>query len=199
MRVTAYFNKWNTIPESIKKFILRALGILFSWKIVYLLFLLPTRVLDKPLSFAVAKGSALLLNFCSKTTAYTVKNENGQGSIGYGTGIVEMPLSNIYFYRQVVLSIEDGCNGLELLVLYAGFIVCLPATLRRKLLFIGIGMILIFLVNVLRCAGLVYLVIYYPKYVDVSHHYIFTFLVYGFIMGLWLLFSEGLKVEHARG
>ena len=194
MPAAAYLSKWNKVPAGIKKFILSAISILVIWKVLYLFILLPTRVLDKPLSTLVAKGSVIILNLCSGTHDYSARNEIGDVPSEHGP--VKMPLSNIYFKQTNVVSIEDGCNGLELFVLYGGFIVCLPASRQRKWFFIPTGILLIFLLNTARCAALSHIHIYYPKYIDFAHHYVFTFLVYGFIIGLWLLFTKNLTIAN---
>jgi len=78
----------------------------------------------------------------------------------------------------------------SLLVLYGGLILCLPASRRRKLTYIIGGIIGIEILNVLRCAGLVLVYLHKPEWLDFSHHYLFTFVVYAFIFWLWYLFSR---------
>ena len=97
---------------------------------------------------------------------------------------------NIYLHQDRVLSIADACNALELLVLYGGLILCLPAGASRKAIFITGGIVLIEIMNVIRCTALVLLYLHRPEYVDFSHHYLFSFVVYGFIFWLWFLFSK---------
>jgi len=196
LSTSIYINRWNQVPVAVKKFILRAVLILLVWKILYLVFLLPTRVLDKPLSHATSGGAVWLLNTFTHAGGYSAKSETGGVYTDYG--ITQMPLDNIYFHKKNIVSIEDGCNALELLVLYAGFIVCMPATMRRKVTFIVGGILLIYIVNVIRCAGITYIILYYPRYADFAHHYVFTFIVYGFIIALWLIFSRKLKLTHAQ-
>ncbi len=187
---------WNKIPVAIKQFILRIVIILITWKVLYLVFLMPTRILDKPLSQSVASNAAWILNIFTHSTDYTAKSENG--SISTENGVVSMPLSNIYFHQRNIVSIEDGCNALELFILYAGFIVCMPGSMRKKLIFIVGGVLLIYIVNVIRCAGITYIILYDPKHADFAHHYVFTFIVYSVIIGLWLIFSKNLKIADAE-
>jgi exosortase/archaeosortase family protein len=107
---------------------------------------------------------------------------------------VEEPVMHINLDRQQVLSIADVCNGLEVMVLYAGLILCLPASIKRKIRFILPGIVLIEVLNVIRCAGLAEIYLTHPEYLDFSHHYLFTFLVYAFIFWLWFLFSRDLDL-----
>ena len=191
-----YLNKWDKVPVAVKRFILRAAAILIAWKILYLAFLLPHRVLDNPISYAVATGTTWLLNTSTHSSAYYDKSETG--NIPTDNGFAPATLENIYFHGRNIVSIEDGCNGLELIVLYIGFIVCMPAATKRKVNFIITGTILIYVVNVIRCAGVAYIILYYPKYADFAHHYVFTFIVYGLIIAMWLIFSKKLDPAYDR-
>jgi exosortase family protein XrtF len=194
--LSAYIDRWNKVPVAVKHFLLRALAILVIWKVIYLAFLLPTRVLDKPLSYAVAASSVWILNMGTHSKNFIAKTEIGM--VSTDNGLTPMPLTNIYYSGSNVVSIEDGCNALELFVLYAGFIICMPATSRRKVIYIIGGILLIHVVNVLRCAGVAYAILYYPKYADFAHHYVFTFIVYGLIILLWLFFSKKVNLVHAE-
>jgi len=196
MLAGTYIHKWNNVPLAVRQFIYRAAAILLLWKVLYLVFLLPTRVLDKPLSHATANGSTWLLNSYTHTSDYWAKSEIGN-VIG-DNGLTSLPLDNIYFHQRNVVSIEDGCNALELFILHAGFIACMPASMRRKVLFIVGGIACIYVVNVLRCAAIAYIILYHPKYTDIAHHYVFTFVVYGLIIALWLLFSKKTNLAYAE-
>ena len=196
MPAGTYISKWNKAPVAVRQFILRAAAILLVWKVLYLVFLAPNRVLDKPLSHSVALGTTLILNTWNHTTDYTAKSEFGD--VVTDDGVSNMPLDNVYFRKRNIVSIEDGCNALELFVLYAGFIVCMPTSVRRKLVFTLGGIALIYVVNVLRCAGIAYFILYDPKHADFAHHYVFTFIVYGLIIALWLMFSNKLNLDNTE-
>jgi exosortase/archaeosortase family protein len=101
-------------------------------------------------------------------------------------------------YHERALSIADVCNGLELIVLYVGFILCFPAGVYRKALFILSGSVLIYIVNVARCAALVLIYMHSPALLDFSHHYLFTFLVYSFVFFLWYIFTNKPVLTHVQ-
>lgn len=193
MFTTAYHLRWSEIPLVVKRFFLKALFILVVWKVLYLFVLEPSRILDKPLTTTVGVSSAWLMNkadnagrYSSKSIRDYVLTENGK---------ILMPLQSIYSGSRRVVSIEDSCNALELMVLYAGFIISMPATAIRKLTFTIGGIIAIHAVNLLRCAGIGYIEVHYPQHEYFAHHYIFTFIVYGFIMSLWYLFAQKLTLN----
>lgn len=187
---------WNKVPVAVKKFIFKAFAILVIWKVLYLAFLLPTRLLDKPLTYSVGTATAWLLNTYTGSSDYSTRSEIG--NVATDQGYTAMPLQKVFFHQSNVVSIEDGCNALELFVLYAGFIICMPAKPLRKTLFIIGGIIAIYITNVIRCAGVAYIILYHPRYANFAHHYVFTFVVYGLIIALWLIFSKKLSFANAE-
>jgi len=187
---------WNKVPVAVKRFIFKAFAILVVWKVLYLAFLLPTRLLDKPLTYSVGTATTWLLNTYTRSSDYSTRSE--VSNVATDQGYTSMPLQKIYFHQDNIVSIEDGCNALELFVLYAGFIICMPAKILRKILFIVGGIIAIYITNVIRCAGVAYIILYHPRYADFAHHYVFTFVVYGLIIALWLIFSRKLSFTNAE-
>jgi len=179
--------RFTRIPRPVKEFLLKATILFVAWKAVYLLFLLPGRILDKPLTYIIGKSTAGALGLFNPSGDYNAipaMHPKGLGNQGLE------PVMAIRSNQTALLDIADVCNGLELLVLYAGLILCLPATRNRKLAYIIGGIIGIELPNVLRCAGLVAVYLHKPEWLDFSHHYLFTFVVYAFIFWLWYLFSR---------
>jgi exosortase family protein XrtF len=84
--------------------------------------------------------------------------------------------------------VGDPCNGLVLYALFAGFVLAFPGgTWRRKLPFIAGGIVLIYLLNILRVGALALNHLYSYGTVDFNHHYTFSFIVYGCIFLLWIL------------
>ncbi len=165
-----------------------------AWKLLYL-FILPERVLDAPVTNLVARGTTKTLNFFYRPAIYTTTPSTTEvkadGAV-YTEGDMD-----IFKGDRKVLIIADVCNGLELIALYIGFIICMPAQVSRKLIFIIGGTMLIYIVNILRCAALVQIYLHYPQYLDFSHHYLFTTIIYVFIFLLWLIFSKKLTIHAA--
>jgi exosortase/archaeosortase family protein len=177
----------HQIPGPVKTFLVKASILFVAWKAVYLIFLLPGRVLDKPLTSFVAKGAAATLGIFHPADDYNAIP--GTHAIITGREGIE-PVMTIRSGDTVLLNIADACNGLELLALYVGLILCLPASPKRKLIYIFGGIAGIEVLNVLRCVGLVLVYLHEPEYLDFSHHYLFTLVVYAFIFWLWYLYSR---------
>ncbi len=180
--------KLTRIPKPVKQFLLKSLALFLIWKALYLSVLLPGRILDRPLTNLIGNSTAATLNFFSRSNDYSTFPTIRPKVYPYiGETEEGMALNR---GQERLLFVADVCNGLEILVLYAGLILCLPAPPYRKLTFILGGIILIEILNVIRCSGLVLVFLHHPEYLDFSHHYLFTFVIYAFIFWLWYLFSK---------
>ena len=174
----------NDIPLPIRLFLGKALLFFILWKIVYGLFLYNT--LNPPLTTHVAKASVVLLNNSGFMSGFTTnKLITGGGEA-----------SEIYHDDKLVLFIADQCNALELMVLYIGFIICMPSGFWRKTKYILIGLLLIDIINILRCSGLIYLREYFHQYFEFAHHYLFKALVYGATFIMWIKYSRKISLKN---
>jgi len=73
-----------------------------------------------------------------------------------------------------------------LYALFSGFVIAFSTSLRHKLWFIPVGIVLIYGINMLRIVAMSLNHYYFFKTLDFNHHYLFAFTVYGFIGLLWL-------------
>jgi len=192
--VAKYFSHTRIrVPGSIGFFFIKAIGLFIAWKVAYLAYLRPKRILDEPLTHAVGVSTTKVLNGLAHTGRYTVVRAFDSTEMDGGT--VSGYVMDIYRNGVNTLRVTDACNGLELMVLYLGFLICFPAPLARKLWFAGIGVLSIFVLNVIRCTALMWISLHYPTYLDFSHHFVFTFIVYAFIFFGWFIFTKNLKLN----
>jgi exosortase/archaeosortase family protein len=70
----------------------------------------------------------------------------------------------------------------------------MPATIKRKVVYLIGGVFIIHIVNLLRCVGLSALLMHWDRYFDLAHHYIFKIMVYSTIFVLWVRYSNNLSV-----
>ncbi|GAB1857691.1 hypothetical protein MHTCC0001_25280 [Flavobacteriaceae bacterium MHTCC 0001] len=178
------------IPLPIRLFLGKALLFFLVWKIVYMFFLIETKIIDYPLTTHVADASVYVLNSMGFMSDFTSER------VIYVNGGNETESSEIVHNGNVVLYVADACNGLELFMLYIGFIVCMPSKFWRKVKYIIIGVIIIDIMNILRCCGLIYLREYFHQYFEFAHHYLFKIMVYAVTFVLWIVFSRKLTLKH---
>lgn len=89
--------------------------------------------------------------------------------------------------------IGGPCNGINLMFLFAIFIISYPSTNNKtKLWFITIGILVVHFINIIRIISLSLIAFYAPAYLEFNHTYTFTFIVYGIIFSLWMLWVNKL-------
>lgn len=100
---------------------------------------------------------------------------------------------------NVLLKISKSCTGTSLLFLYAAFIAIFPQkNLKKKLLYLIIGLIIIHEYNVLRIIVLSLSLKYKPEWYDFLHIYVFQTVIYVilFLLIRYYLNSNYLSRKH---
>ncbi len=174
------------VPPFVRKFLIRAFIIFLVWKSTYYLVLSPLRILDKPLTQITAKTTLHTLQWMYPNDLFCYKELTPFNKTDFfGTNIVR--------YGKKVIGIADPCNGLELFVLYVGFLFCIPSTLKRMGFFVLAGLLVIYILNISRCSLIACLNMSRSIYGDFAHHYLFKLVVYAGIFGGWMLYLRGGK------
>lgn len=176
---------WDSLNYTLRRFILIAILLIISWKLCYHLVLKPQRIIDKPLTTLTARIAVSTYNLLSNDSL---------------TYVGKLPSNNFTHYSEFILrnnlkilSIADPCNALELMVLYVGFLFCLNTNFKRVVFFSIVGVISIFILNIMRCNGMIWIATHKYGWFHFAHHYVFTLVVYSFIFFLWMLYSKSLK------
>ena len=151
-------------------FLVKAILLYTIWFVSYDFFISPDGSLDAWLDDIVAGHAANLLS---------IFGFNGSTSPGIDQTIV---LIN----GVSMVGVGDPCNGLELFVLFTGFIICFPGNTSSKLFYIPVGIIIIYICNVIRTMLLSLIQLKAPEYLELNHHYTFTIIVYSIIFFLWI-------------
>ena len=183
----------NKIPKQIRLFLGKAFLLFVVWKIIYNVFLYDAKYLDRALTAHVGNASVTLINSLGAMNGFVSKREMTDND---NLGILKDEVSVIYHNDKVVLNIANVCNGLELMVLYIGFIICMPSRFLRKFLYIILGLIVLDAINILRCVGLIYLREYYAIYFQFAHHYLFNAMVYTGTFIMWILYSRKIQFKN---
>ncbi len=96
----------------------------------------------------------------------------------------------LQFGSMNTLLIDNPCNGLTIMLLYIGFLVAYPGTWKSKLIFIGFGTVLVYLMNVVRVIFLSVNFAYHQVSFEFNHKYTFTFAVYVVVFLLWVTWAN---------
>jgi exosortase family protein XrtF len=184
--------KFSEIPKQVYKFIGRAIIIFFIWKLLYHVFLFSNRTLDAPFTSFTAVGTAKILKVFYPSSDFSIKSHVKQFNQSDSSKVYS---EIVYKETRPILSIADGCNALELIILFTGFILCIPMNIKRTAAYIFGGSLLLYLINILRCAVIGVLNISNNKLTDIAHHYLFKLIVYFIIFLLWKSYLQAFKHE----
>jgi exosortase/archaeosortase family protein len=94
------------------------------------------------------------------------------------------------------IQVEYDCLGVNLLFVFAFFVIAYFGKTSIKLWFIPLGMTIVFLLNALRMAALTVVVAYYPQNLDLFHHFIFQGMIYLVVLCLWWVFHRLVSPKH---
>jgi len=175
MNITNLKERYNKIPVGVRHFLLKALLLLVLWKALYYFVLFPTHIPDRWITDITTIAVAKLLHLFS-----------GQVITILWSGTRD----NIYINNNFLVGIAYDCNGLEEFELYIAILICLPTKWKRTLLYYVMGILGIYVLNVLRCAGLGWMKYIDNPLMDVAHHYAFKLVIYSFIFILWVWYSK---------
>lgn len=172
----------NTSP--LIQFLFKFMGLLLLWEVLYSFWLEPNGKIDFYLTKFVSDSSVWVLNLFG----YNISSFQGVGQ------------TQIFFLDNIrVLLVAHPCNGLMLLVLFIAFLICFSGNFWVKLISVLIGCCGIFVINIVRIVLLTLIKLYYPAYLDFSHKWLFTVIVYAFVFSLWILWVNKLsKIKIGR-
>ena len=152
------------------RFLAVAVVLYVLWLVGYEQWLAPDGRLDEVLCQQIASASLVLLR-----------------ATGFAASILPDAPHQLLIRDMPAVYVGPACNGLVMYALFGGFVVAYPGPWLRKLWYIPTGIVIIWLLNVLRVAALAINVHYAYSSVDFNHHYTFNLVVYSCIFGLWLL------------
>ncbi len=184
--VKEFKETYKEIPREVKRFLKRALLIFVIWKLLYGFFLYPSRFPDKQLTHLISAGTEQILSKIYPDMNFmvgeTCELDSDKQFFCY---------DYVMMGHQKIIVIADGCNGLELIALYAGFLFCIPAAIGKMTAYTILGIAMIGICNILRCAGLAWMNFHHYTLTGLAHHYVFKVVIYGLIFGVWIFYSRG--------
>jgi len=188
----SFISSFKSIPAEVRQFLGRVVFIFTAWKLVYIFILIPNEMPDAWLVRQLGNYSAKTMSVFYGGSDFTVKNTRRLKT--YGNEQVWVTHSYIYPKgKQAVLGIYQACNGLELMILTAGFMLCFKGDWKKKTVFIVAGVVGLFILNVLRCAMLGVVNMEFPRHFDFAHKYIFSLVVYAYTFLIWIWYVAKVK------
>jgi exosortase family protein XrtF len=97
------------------------------------------------------------------------------------------PTTYIAYEGRGIVSVYEGCNGLNVAIIFLCFLLAFGPLNKKLAWFIPVGLIVIHLTNLARIIGLFWVVIYLPNAVYFTHKYLFTAIIYAVVFIMWLV------------
>ncbi len=97
------------------------------------------------------------------------------------------PWLDVAFNGQNVVRIIEGCNAVSVMILFAAFVLAFSGKFKTTLIFILLGILSIYILNVCRIALLTVLLYKYPNQIHLLHGVLFPLIIYGFVFMLWII------------
>lgn len=156
--------------RSVITFFVKAVAIYGLWYVVYDLWIQPSGVLDRWVSIHVAQWAGGALSIL------------GEEVLVSGRSIWTSPEHGVV--------VADGCNGLTTIGLFVGFVLAYPGSTLRRALFIPLGMMVLYLSNVVRVAALGYFREHWTTAFDLIHGIGAPAFFYVIVLGLWVVWAN---------
>lgn len=161
---------YQELPANLKRFLIRGLILFIAWSLLYNLLLKPIEIPDRQLTHFIVICTEKVLSLF-----YTDLRVKG---------------ADIFINGFDAIQIAPSCNGLEMQVLFIGFLLCLPTSKKRFWSYALVGLVIINILNIIRCAVLAWMFYNNFTIADFAHHYIFKLIIFGAIFYMWMLYSK---------
>ena len=97
------------------------------------------------------------------------------------------PSYKVIYNSVYIARIVEGCNAISVIILFATFIFAFSNRFITTFLYIFLGSILIFILNIFRIALLTTGLYKYPEYGTFLHDILFPLVIYGVVFVLWIV------------
>ncbi len=97
------------------------------------------------------------------------------------------PCVKLIYSGKYVSRIIEGCNAVSVMILFISFVIAFTGKLKKTILFILTGIILIHILNITRIVFLCIALYHYPHCEHLLHGVVFPLVIYGVVFLLWVI------------
>ncbi|MDN4012476.1 exosortase family protein XrtF [Chryseobacterium gambrini] len=123
-----------------------------------------------------------------------------QNFMGFPTQLYnDIKGEQVYFYvrNEYPTRMVEGCNAVSVMILFVAFVFAFYKG-KKTFIFVILGLILLYIINVLRIVGLNIVVLDYKAYSKTTHDYIFPAVIYGTVVLLWLVWIKFFALKNEK-
>jgi exosortase family protein XrtF len=96
------------------------------------------------------------------------------------------PYLEVWYNKKYTIRIVEGCNAVSVIILFISFVIAFSGKFKTTLLFLLLGSLFIYILNVLRIVFLTILLYHFPDHVHILHGVLFPLIIYGLVFILWI-------------
>lgn len=112
----------------------------------------------------------------------------------------EKPYVTLLLDNRAIVQVYEGCNSVNVMIVYLSFIIAFSGRMVQTIIFIVLGCVAIYAINLLRVGLLFEIALNYPNYLYFFHKYLFTAFIYVVVFILWILWvkrtMDAKRMEH---
>lgn len=165
------------------------LGILLRFIIIYLVLLFAYQFyLNMNKDFGLDPFSRIIANQVSAI----------QNVLGYPTQLYnDVKNEQVWFYvkNQYVTRMVEGCNAISVMILFVSFVFAFYKG-SKTFIFVLTGLVLLYIMNLLRIVGLNIVMAEHKEYGKMFHDFVFPAAIYGSVVLLWLIWIKFFALKH---
>ncbi len=170
-------------------FLSKFLGIYISANILYGIYIDHYYPQSDPATSWVANQVAAIISI-SGTSVQTQLNPNKATISLFEEGA-----------NDVIINVFEGCNGINVSIVFVAFLVAYQGTAKRTVVFALIGLLIVHVFNLARIILLFQQARNHSPYFYYVHKYLFTAILYFVVVVLWWLWISkfnGIKNDRSR-
>jgi len=114
----------------------------------------------------------------------------------FGSNIELEPNNVLRHENNNAVRVIWACSGIKQAYIFFCIIAFYRGPWLKKMWYIPLGLIMVYLFNIFRISSIAAIVEQYPDWFRFSHEYFFKYIFYGMIFGLWVLWEE--KISHSK-
>lgn len=97
------------------------------------------------------------------------------------------PNLSLQLNGKTVINVYEGCNAINVSILFIAFLFAYSGPIKKTIWFSMVGLIAIYVFNLMRLIGLFLIAVYNPENFYFTHRFAFTGVIYAFVFALWFI------------
>jgi len=154
-------------------FLVKFIGIYIVANLLYGIYVTAYSPGPDPITSVTSRQTAVALGICGWPSV-TQDNE-------------KKPTTLLIHEGRSVLAIYEGCNGINIMIIFVAFLFAFGPIGKHLLIFALAGILIIHLMNLARISLLFWVVLYLPDFVYFVHKYLFTAMLFVIVFVLWIV------------